>query len=300
MSLVYPFVSVIVPVRNERRNISRCIEALLAQEYPENRYEILVIDNGSRDGTQSVIRSYPVVYLEAPDAASPYAARNVGLAHARGEIYAFTDARCAAHDCWLREGVRALRKHKADLAGGKVRFVFSADRTAAELFDSVTNVRMEDSIKRRQVAKGCNLFIKRNVFGEIGPWPEQRSGGDIAHTKAAVKAGYRLIYAARAEVRYPARKFRELLMKSRRVGRGKASMYLAENGSQRWKWYARTVVGLCLPPPIGPLRARLREGIEEGEFKYSMWRFFLIAWCYRGVGAVGRLEGAMKHKGQNA
>jgi len=51
----YPFVSVIIPTYNRREILKKCLSALLAQTYPHDRYEIIVIDDGSTDGTREMI-----------------------------------------------------------------------------------------------------------------------------------------------------------------------------------------------------------------------------------------------------
>ena len=66
-----PFVSVVVPVRNGAGMIGDCIASLLACDYPPDRHEILVVDNGSTDATAEVIRRHPVAYLTSRGAASP-------------------------------------------------------------------------------------------------------------------------------------------------------------------------------------------------------------------------------------
>lgn len=91
--------SVVVPVRNRQDAIGACIEALLAQEHAHR--EILVVDNGSTDGTRDVIQRYPVTLLVEREIETSYAARNLGIRHAKGEIVAFIDSDCIAAPGWL-------------------------------------------------------------------------------------------------------------------------------------------------------------------------------------------------------
>jgi len=97
----YPFVSVIVPVYNAEAMIGDCIESLLAQDYPDERYEIIIVDNDSTDDTAEVIKSYPVKYVLEDEIHTSYAARNTGARHARGEALAFCDADQVATESWL-------------------------------------------------------------------------------------------------------------------------------------------------------------------------------------------------------
>jgi len=86
-------VSVIVPAYNARKTISQCIEALLSQKYPRENYEVIVIDDGSADGTADAVKAYPVKYMYQRNQ-GPATARNAGVREAQGEIILFTDSDC--------------------------------------------------------------------------------------------------------------------------------------------------------------------------------------------------------------
>src|SRR6266480_6290411 len=100
-----PSVSVIVPVRNGESTIADCLDAILATDYPADRREILVVDNGSSDGTSALIQSRPVRYLREHRRGVSNA-RNRGIAESNGEILAFVDADCLVEPQWLAELVR--------------------------------------------------------------------------------------------------------------------------------------------------------------------------------------------------
>jgi len=91
-----PRASVVVPVFNAVGEIGRLVESLLAQDYPRDRFEIVVVDNGSTDGTAGSVAGFPVKLLKETDVQSSYAARNRALAEVTGEWVAFTDADCFA------------------------------------------------------------------------------------------------------------------------------------------------------------------------------------------------------------
>ena len=88
------FVSVIIPVYNDLKLLSTCLECLDRQTYPKTRFEVLVVDNGSDLPVQPIVSRYSNVKLEKESMPGSYAARNRGIAAARGEILAFTDADC--------------------------------------------------------------------------------------------------------------------------------------------------------------------------------------------------------------
>lgn len=250
------FVSVIVPVYNDPRRIVTCIRALLAQTYPRDRYEVIVVDNGSTDGTAEAAAREPVTVLVERAIRTSYAARNRGLAAAKGEVIAFTDADCTPSARWLEAGVEALEAHAADLAGGAVRFVASARPSGAEIYDSISNMQQERNIRERGVAKTANLLVRAAVFGSVGPFPAALpSGGDVHWTGRATGAGFRLVYAPEAEVTHPTRRLLALLGKQYRVGRGRYRLDAA-------RWLERQVDGPTPPRPLGPrgvVRSQLRR-----------------------------------------
>jgi glycosyltransferase involved in cell wall biosynthesis len=102
-------VSVIIPARNAVGTLSDALEALELQTLPRESYEIHVVDDGSTDGTPALVRaSSRARLLEMPRRGGSYAARNLGLEHAHGEVIAFTDADCRPAENWLRQGLEGL------------------------------------------------------------------------------------------------------------------------------------------------------------------------------------------------
>ena len=99
-----PRASVIVPAFNAAGTIGDCLEALLAQDYPADRLEIIAVDNRSTDGTADVMCRYPVRVVEESRMQSSYAARNAGLAVAQGSVLLFTDADCIPDRSWVQIG----------------------------------------------------------------------------------------------------------------------------------------------------------------------------------------------------
>jgi len=97
-----PQISIIIPVCNATHTIGWLLDSIQQLDYPSDRYEVLVIDNNSTDDLESAVAAYPVKLLHEHAVQSSYAARNLGIRQARGEILAFTDADCLVHPHWLR------------------------------------------------------------------------------------------------------------------------------------------------------------------------------------------------------
>jgi len=251
-----PLVSVIIPVRNAQRSIGLLLDSVARIEYPSSQIEVIIVDNGSTDDTRGVVARYPVVMLEETAIRSSYAARNRGIARARGEILAFTDADCLVTPGWIREGIRLVEDGSADLVGGRVEFFLSAGQPAAEIFDAASHMHSEDLVAAGKGAATANLFVRADVARRVGPFPETvRSGGDMIWTKSAVTMGFRLAYAANAVVRHPARNLRELLRKGFRVGTGAPGIARRNGGSLGV--LLKGAIRSFLPGGPGPLRRRI-------------------------------------------
>src|SRR4051794_296822 len=89
-----PFVSIIIPVYNDGERLRTCLTALSKQTYPAERFEVLVIDNGSKVSPGPIVADFPFAKLSIETRPGSYCARNNGLALAKGEMFAFTDADC--------------------------------------------------------------------------------------------------------------------------------------------------------------------------------------------------------------
>jgi glycosyltransferase involved in cell wall biosynthesis len=121
----WPFVSVVIPVRNEASHIGRCLDSVLGQDYPANRFEVLVVDGQSDDGTPGIVGEYAardrrVRLLDNP-ARTRAPALNLAVAQARGEIILRVDGHCWLAPDYLRQCVLTLRSTGADNVGGPMR-----------------------------------------------------------------------------------------------------------------------------------------------------------------------------------
>ena len=214
-------ISVVIPVYNNEKAIRKTLSALINQDYPREKFEIIVVDNGSTDGSIEVVKQFKdvILLLEHKNLSSPYSARNRGIEKARGDIIVLLDSTCTPVKEWLTEGTKCLKEQEANIVGGDVVFNYGNKVTAGKLYDSLTNVRMEKSISERNVAKTGNLFIQREVFNAIGLFPEGiRSGGDVRWTRRATNAGFKMVFCKKASANYPARDTLELFKKQWRVG----------------------------------------------------------------------------------
>ena len=234
MSSPAPFVSVIIPVYNDRDGTRRCLTALQQQTYSAERFEIIVVDNASDDPLHPVVDAFPAAQCLLETKQGSYAARNRGIAEARGEVVAFTDADCKPAPNWIEEGVKALETEQADAAAGAVQFTFRERRPNPwEYYDAQVYLQQEKNVRTLGAASTANLFVTREAIERFGCFNEDlKSGGDFEFTRRISQGGGTLVYAPAAAVEHPARaSFAEILKRDRRVQEG--SIILRREAGER-------------------------------------------------------------------
>jgi GT2 family glycosyltransferase len=199
--------SVIVPVRNGRRHLELLLAALEKQTLPRERFEVLIGDDGSTDGSTDDLETeggWLRVLKGGPR--SSYAARNRAAGAARAPILAFCDADCQPEPDWLEAGIAAVESAEPEtLAAGRVRFLVPDRPTVWTLVDMDTT-----KDHRREVeignAETANLFVRREFFERLDGFDDTiPEHGDFDFALRAVAAGAHLSYAPEAVVWHPTR-----------------------------------------------------------------------------------------------
>jgi len=200
----FPFVSVIIPVYNGEKTIAACIESLLNQDYPKNRYEIIVVDNNSKDSTAKIVRKYTVKYLFENRIQSSYAARNTGIRHSKGEILAFTDNDCIAERPWLINLIQGWKVNWGGIAGDILGL---PARSFTEKYQNRCYCQEAKLVKNDYpFAPTANVAYKRKVFDEVGLFTEDLvSGGDADFSWRIIKQGYMIKFRKNARVIHKSR-----------------------------------------------------------------------------------------------
>ena len=204
-----PFVSVLIPVFNDQERLCLCLKALSNQTYPRDRYEVIVIDNGSEHDLSDMASEFPDVTFLRELRPGSYTARNRGLAIAKGSIIALTDADCVPEMSWIQAGVERLsRTANCGLVAGNVLLFFKNPKrpNAAELYDAVTSFQQKKFIEKYHFGATANVFTYKHVFDNVGLFNDQlRSGGDREWGQRVHAAGYQLVYADEVRIQHPAR-----------------------------------------------------------------------------------------------
>lgn len=186
----WPSVTVLVPVRNEAEGIVACVESLIAQEYPVDKYEILVVDDHSEDGTAGLLSQYPmvqVVYQESEKRGKKEAV-TTGVKEARGEVILTTDGDCMMGTEWVVSMVEALLAEDAEMVVGPVSYMRKGDVSFIQRYQmleqNALNIITAAGLKTGLIlsASGANMAFYGKAFLELNPFEDNReiaSGDDV-------------------------------------------------------------------------------------------------------------------------
>lgn len=218
-----PEISVIVPVFEQWGMAATLLKALAAQRLDPQRFEILLIDNGSSDFSPPEVLPTNSRLLVCRTPGS-YAARAYGVSQARGVWLAFTDADCQPDEAWLTRllEVQEARQDPELLIAGDIRMKLgSSQRSPWAIYDYVKGIPQQEYV-RRGYAATANLFVSRAVYDRVGGFDIQRfSGGDADFCRRALACGAQLVFEPSAFVWHPVREtWQELATKARRIKGG--------------------------------------------------------------------------------
>ncbi|OKH55302.1 glycosyltransferase [Calothrix sp. HK-06] len=268
-----PKVSVVVPIYNGEEDLRELIPCLLAQTYPSELVEYLLVDNNSSDNTlqylQTAAEQCPITIhpLSENKIQSSYAARNTGIRAATGEIVAFTDADCRPQPQWLELLVQPFVNVDVAIVAGEVASL--PGKTILERFaDREETLSQKHTLahKFRPYGQTANLAIRRIALQKVGLFrPYLTTGGD-ADICWRIQQEYigKLEFAPLAIVQHRHRTtLKELASQWRRYGRSNRYLHelygidlmraitLSECGYGLVRWIVKEVPKLTLKAALG-------------------------------------------------
>jgi len=182
----YPFCSVVIPALNEEESIERCLESLNDQTYPRDRYEVIVVDNGSVDATRTLAEKYADKVVLKPGV-NVGAVRNEGAAQSLGDILICTDSDCLFERSWIESGVGLLKSHARHVFGGGLK---SGDHPSWVERYWLLNDHGENTRQQRDLMGSC-IFVWKPAFVEAGGFREDVTSGEDTELSNALRSrGY--------------------------------------------------------------------------------------------------------------
>ena len=200
---IEPTVSVLVPAYNEADVIAATLGALLAQDYPKARLQILVVSDCSDDGTDDIVRSFAdrgVELLRQPERGGKALGLNAAVRHARGEIVVFCDANAR----FAPGAVRSLAQNFADPQVGYVTGALTVDDDGGVTGGNNAYLRFEEALRGAEtrvasvigVNGGCDA-IRRELYSDI---PKELIT-DFVLPLRVIAAGRRVVFDPQAQSR---------------------------------------------------------------------------------------------------
>lgn len=201
-----PQVSVAVATRNRRDLLAELLDSLRAQSLTSESFEVVVVDDGSTDGTDELLASQlerggmalTVIRLEGE---GPAAARNTAWSVARAPLVAFTDDDCIAAPGWLDAGLAAARTHPGAILQGRT------EPRPDQLHLRSPFSRTQEIHAAGPLYETCNIFYPRSLLEDLGGFAEDifrmPAGEDtdlawraLAHGESAEYVPHALVYHA--------------------------------------------------------------------------------------------------------
>jgi glycosyltransferase involved in cell wall biosynthesis len=167
-------ISVIIPTFNSAKELTKCLESFKTQTISNEKYEVVVVDDGSSDGTKDAAAKYPVRYIYQQNH-GPAAARNNGANQVQGEIILFTDADCEPQPNWIEEMIKPL--DDPQVVGVKGAYRTRQKGIVARLvqieyehkYERMKKFKYIDFIDTYSAGYRKNIFLKYNGFDERYP-----------------------------------------------------------------------------------------------------------------------------------
>jgi glycosyltransferase involved in cell wall biosynthesis len=199
-----PVVSVVVPTRDRADYLDVTLTSLLGQDFDEP-YEVIVVDDGSRDSTADVIRRHGVRSFVHDPPRGPNAARNAGAAAAVADLVALVDDDVFAPREWLRELVAGARRHPdADAFGGPIRARLEgpAPHSCGRERPPITTLDLGPDDVPTDLVWSANMLLRRSALERAGGFDEDiPTGGDEEEWLRRLAAhGGRVVYIGAAAI----------------------------------------------------------------------------------------------------
>ncbi len=276
-------VSVIIPTYKDWPRLKLCLDALCKQTYPQDQFEVIVVNNDPDDSCPFELPANNMKIIEEAKPGS-YAARNAGIKIAKGEILAFTDSDCIPDERWISNTIELFQIGSYDRVAGNIS-IFKTEHTTnfTFLYQKYFSMKQNDYVKQHSSALTANLLVKKEAFTKAGMFREDLySGGDYEWGVRASKNGLSIIYEPNAIIYHPSREsFSEILKKKRRTVGGSYQI--------KYKNYSLFRIFLVFVAQLIPPIVQLRKTAKAEGLKVR-FVLFIMLWLNNLVGLTELLK----------
>jgi len=203
-----PFFSIIIPTLNRSAQLATCLQSLACLDYPPDRFEVIVVDDGSKTHPETLVASFCNridIVLTSQSHGGPAMARNTGAQKAKGEFLAFADDDCIPTATWLQALSARFTGTRNVMIGGKtlnalpINLYSTATQLLIDYLYQCYNPYPDDAhfLTTNNLAMPADLF--RSVYGFDSTFP-LAAGEDREFCERWLQHGYRMTYAPEALV----------------------------------------------------------------------------------------------------
>lgn len=199
----HPFYSVLIPAKNEGKVIGRLLDRLSRQDYPKDLYEVIVVEDGSKDNTLRIAKEYEsknsnYKVLHFDESTGKPASLNKALPYAKGNVIVVFDADAIIPFNTLSHAAEYLRDPEVDAIQGVHQFVNGSDGLLAKagMFEGLIwhsfILRVKDKLGLFVPLCGSGMFIRRQVFDIVGDWDKMSLTEDADYSVRMLKSGLKI------------------------------------------------------------------------------------------------------------
>ncbi len=225
-NMSFPEVSIIIPAKDEEKNISLCLNALKDTDYPQDKLEIIVIDNGSKDNTVRIAEKYDVKVIEFPDA-NISALRNKGANIASADIIIFIDADVIVKKNWLKNGITKFSDDAAICSVGGYVDIPSEGTWVEKVWHLRAEVCPDQAYT--DWVSSMNMFVRKDIFMKAGGFNEKLITCEDVDLCFRMKKLGKILFVRNAEVIHlgEAKNLKHFFLKERWRGQSNLSGILS-------------------------------------------------------------------------
>lgn len=198
----YPFVSIVIPTKNEAALLPQCLKSIKQLSYPRDRVEIIIADGLSTDDTVKIAQAYGAKVVTNPKQTEA-PGRNVGFSASKGKLIAFSDADCIMNPYWLENAVKFFEDESVGGVGGPtflpqeqnsfaiaVGFIF---QLAVKIAGSAHTPK-RGKIREVKHITTCNAIYRREALEKVMPIDENLLSEDLEISRLIIQQGYHLLF----------------------------------------------------------------------------------------------------------
>jgi len=193
--------SIIIPTHNSELTIKQCIESLTSQSFPREKFEIIVVDDGSTDQTTSIAKKAGADSIIITEPCFQGKARNIGVENAKANLIGFIDSDCEAKDGWVETIVKELETLQAitgSIENGNPQSKIAWAEYFVE-FGAFNEFRKRSIIR---TMPGCNIACSKEVFMKAGGFSEERLSEDILLGQSLRHDGVNQIFVPELKIKH--------------------------------------------------------------------------------------------------